>query len=151
MHKAITNQSKRLCLPKNTRPNTVIQNTSKTAIDLFLQPFFKVKLWSKLPKMSQILFLDTPGDVSNLMLKKKISVKNGIIWNFFDFFWQVITYPKSGQKIDCSRPNPLPSSSKFCQDFKNGQLFAVDPVALVENRDFLREGGVKNQQYLNKS
>ena len=81
----------------------------------FLQPFFKVKLWSKLQKMSQILFLDTPGDVSKLILKKKILSK----MEFFRFFLAKYC-PKSVQKINCSRPNPHPHYSKskiFVQKF----------------------------------
>ena len=42
---------------------------------------------------------------------------------------------------------PTSSSSKFCQNSKNGRLFAVDPVTPVENRDFLSQGGVKNQLF----
>ena len=40
--------------------------------------------------MSQILFLDTPENFSNLILKKKISVKNGYFWNFLELFWNFL-------------------------------------------------------------
>ena len=46
--------------------------------------------------MSQILFLDTPENFSNLILKKKISVKNGFFLNFLEIFWNFLE--RTGQK-----------------------------------------------------
>ena len=94
--------------------------------------------------MSQILFLDTPENFSNLILKKKISVKNGYFWNFLEFFWNFLE--RNGLKWVKNgglKANTTSSSSKFCQDFKNARVFHVDPVAVPENRVFVRQGGVE--------
>ena len=94
--------------------------------------------------MSQILFLDPPVNISNLILKKKIFVKNGFFWKilaFFGIFWS---------KIGVPRTKTTSSSSKFCADSKTARLFGPRTVTLLENRVFVSQGGTKIQFLKNK-
>ena len=74
----------------------MIQTPSNMAIDLFFAGFLKAKFLPNWPKISQILFLDTPDNFSNLILKKKFSVKNGFFWSKLEFFRK--KYSKIGLK-----------------------------------------------------
>ena len=75
--------------------------------------------------MSQILFLDTPENFSNLILKKKISVKNGFFFEFFGNFLEIFgkNWPKMGQKMAGSRPTPLHLLQNFVRISKMPEFF----------------------------
>ena len=91
--------------------------------------------------MSQILFLDPPVNISNLILKKKIFVKNGFFWKILAFFG------KKWSKIGVPRTKTTSSSSKFCADSKTARLFGPRTVTLLENRVFVSQGGTKIQLF----
>ena len=91
--------------------------------------------------MFQILFLDTAGEVSNLVLKKKKFRRKWIFLEKFRFFLKELA--KNGSKNPGLKADTTSSSSKFCQDSKNVRVFYVGPVAVLENRDFLSQGGTK--------
>ena len=78
--------------------------------------------------MTQILFLDILGDVSKLILKKKISSKS-------DFFCE--NRSKSSLKIAGPGLTPL----HLIQDSEYVWIFNVDPVEVPENWGFLTQSG----------
>ena len=65
-------------------------------------------------------------------------------WNFSEK--STLKLVKNGSKNGGLKANTTSSSSKFWQDFKNARVFHVDPVAVHENRVFVRQGGVENQK-----
>ena len=71
-------------------------------------------------KMSKKSFLDTPSNFSNLILKKKFSVKTRFFSSKSDF--SANNRPKSGQKIDYSKTNPLHLLRNFVRIPKMGDF-----------------------------